>query len=78
MQCLFLLFYIRVQSWTGPIGGMLLAPKEAQACAYLFQKRNDNLLIIEPMTRARHLIAFMTYLQGLVSNRPISDMVLLG
>ncbi|WJX28715.1 hypothetical protein P8452_17397 [Trifolium repens] len=47
---------------------ILLAPKEAQDCAYLFQKTNDKALMLLPIVKVDNLTASRADLQCLLPN----------
>jgi hypothetical protein len=47
---------------------ILLAPNEAQDCAYLFQKTNDKALMLLPIVKVDNLTASRADLQCLLPN----------
>ena len=58
-----------------PTNDMLLAPIEAQFCAYLFQKTNNPMLMLENIVKVGDITATRADLLCLKPNRPISMLV---
>ena len=55
---------------------MMLAPIEAQACSYLFQKTNSPVLMMEDLVKVGGLTATRSELFTLIPPRPITHMVI--